>query len=190
MKANFLSSWRQHFVLEENMLEVDTTILTPEPILRTSGHVEKFSDFMVKDTSTGDCYRADHLLTQNLEKFAADPKCSVEKKAEYESVVRQADNYSKEEMGELFVKYKIKAPLTGNPLSAPVEFNLMFSTGIGPGNGIPGLVTVLLLYIHVHIHHVTDGREIRLSCDILLLLYIVSTCLHIQHVTDCYVIVM
>ena len=142
MKANFLSSWRQHFVLEENMLEVDTTILTPEPVLRTSGHVEKFSDFMVKDVATGDCYRADHLLVQFLERLSADPKCSEQKRAEFDSVIRQADNYGKEEMGDLFKKYGIKAPLTGNDLSAPAEFNLMFGTGIGPGNGIPGSVFV------------------------------------------------
>lgn len=34
MKANFLSLWREHFVLEEGMLEVDCTILTPEPVLK------------------------------------------------------------------------------------------------------------------------------------------------------------
>ena len=140
MKANFLSAWRQHFVLEENMLELDSTILTPEPVLRTSGHVEKFSDFMVKDVITGDCYRADHLLTQHLEKLVADAKCPTDKKEEYEAVVRQADNYDKEEMGRLFQLYNIRAPLTGNELSPPVDFNLMFSTSIGPGNGIPGYV--------------------------------------------------
>ena len=140
MKANFLSAWRQHFVLEENMLEVDATILTPEPVLRTSGHVEKFTDFMVKDVATGDCYRADHLLVQTLEKMGAEPKCPQEKKEEFDSVIRQADNYSKEEMAELFERYKIKAPLTGNDVTPPTEFNLMFGTGIGPGNGIPGWV--------------------------------------------------
>lgn len=30
--------------------------------LRTSGHVDKFADYMVKDAKTGECYRADHLL--------------------------------------------------------------------------------------------------------------------------------
>jgi len=30
--------------------------------LRTSGHVERFTDLMVKDTVTGECLRADHLL--------------------------------------------------------------------------------------------------------------------------------
>lgn len=34
MKANFLQAWRKHFVLEEQMLEVDTAMLTPEPVLK------------------------------------------------------------------------------------------------------------------------------------------------------------
>ena len=33
-KANLLQNWRQFFVLEEQMLEVDCSILTPEPVLR------------------------------------------------------------------------------------------------------------------------------------------------------------
>ena len=34
MKANLLQAWRKHFVLEEQMLEVDTAMLTPEPVLK------------------------------------------------------------------------------------------------------------------------------------------------------------
>jgi len=29
---------------------------------RASGHVDRFTDFMVRDTQTGDCFRADHLI--------------------------------------------------------------------------------------------------------------------------------
>ena len=38
------------------------TNLTPEPVLKTSGHVDRFTDLMVKDVETGDCYRADKIL--------------------------------------------------------------------------------------------------------------------------------
>ncbi len=34
MKANMLQVWRKHFVLEENMLEVDCSVLTPEAVLK------------------------------------------------------------------------------------------------------------------------------------------------------------
>lgn len=33
-KANLLQAWRSFFVLEEHMLEVDCSILTPEPVLK------------------------------------------------------------------------------------------------------------------------------------------------------------
>src|SRR5689334_12634583 len=33
LQANILSLWRNHFVLEENMLELDTTILTTHDVL-------------------------------------------------------------------------------------------------------------------------------------------------------------
>lgn len=49
LKANILDVWRQHFVLEENMLEMECTCLTPEVVLKTSGHVDKFTDLMVRE---------------------------------------------------------------------------------------------------------------------------------------------
>lgn len=30
--------------------------------LQASGHVDRFTDFMVTDVVTGECFRADHLL--------------------------------------------------------------------------------------------------------------------------------
>ncbi len=34
IKANLLALWRNHFVLEENMLEIDCTSVTPEAVLK------------------------------------------------------------------------------------------------------------------------------------------------------------
>lgn len=62
IEANLLSAWRQFFVLEEQILEIKATMLTPEPVLKTSGHVDRFTDFMVRDVKTTECFRADHLV--------------------------------------------------------------------------------------------------------------------------------
>ena len=35
--------WRNHFVVEEDMLEVEATTLTPATILKASGHVDRFA---------------------------------------------------------------------------------------------------------------------------------------------------
>ena len=37
VKANVQAFWRQHFVLEESMLEVECPAVTPEPVLKASG---------------------------------------------------------------------------------------------------------------------------------------------------------
>ena len=48
--------------------------MTPEIVLKASGHVERFTDFMVTDVKTGDCHRADHLLEAALEALLEDAK--------------------------------------------------------------------------------------------------------------------
>jgi glycyl-tRNA synthetase len=49
-------------VLEEGMMEVECPSVTPEVVLKASGHVDRFNDLMVKDVKTLECFRADHLL--------------------------------------------------------------------------------------------------------------------------------
>jgi glycyl-tRNA synthetase len=67
LQANILAEWRRHFIVEENMLEVDTTCMTPAPVFEASGHVARFADWMVKDTKNGEVLRADHLVKNVLQ---------------------------------------------------------------------------------------------------------------------------
>ena len=67
LQANIIAEWRKHFIIQEHMLELDTTIMTPAPVFETSGHVSRFADWMVKDLHTGDVLRADHLVEGVLE---------------------------------------------------------------------------------------------------------------------------
>ena len=67
LQANIIFEWRKHFIIDEHMLELDTTIMTPAPVFEASGHVARFADWMVKDTKTGDVLRADHLVKNVLE---------------------------------------------------------------------------------------------------------------------------
>ena len=62
-----LAEWRKHFIIEEDMLELDTTIMTLSDVLVTSGHVAKFADWMCKDVKTAEIFRADHLVEGVLE---------------------------------------------------------------------------------------------------------------------------
>merc|ERR1719322_1797218 len=140
MKSNLIQAWRSHFVLEEQMLEVDCTVLTPETVLDASGHVSRFADLMVKDTVNGECFRLDHLIKAALEKICADKKCSKETKADCEDIAIKLDGMTKDEMAAVLKKYEIKSPLTNNELTEPIEFNLMFQTHIGPTGALKGFL--------------------------------------------------
>jgi glycyl-tRNA synthetase len=141
MKHNMLKIWRNHFVLEDDLLELDCTIITPEPVLKASGHVERFADLMVKDVKNGECFRLDHLIKAHLEDLAKTTKnLSAELKQEYEDVIVRLDGFSTEEMKQVLAKYAIKSPITKNDLTDPIEFNLMFSTHIGPTGLVRGFL--------------------------------------------------
>ena len=164
LQAHIVDIWRKHFILEEDMLEVDCTVLTPHDVLKTSGHVDKFADWMCKDPKNGEIMRADHFVEAILEarlngdkeargqkvEEKDDPK-KKKKKAkseavklddavvkEYEEVLARIDNYDGPELGELIKKYDLKNPATGLLPSDPVSFNLMFQTSIGPSSNLPG----------------------------------------------------
>lgn len=164
LQANIVDLWRKHFILEEDMLEVDCTVLTPHEVLKTSGHVDKFADWMCKDPKNGEILRADHFVEAILEarlngdkeargqkvEEKDDPK-KKKKKAkseavklddavvqEYEEVLARIDNYDGPELGALIKKYDLKNPATGVLPSDPVAFNLMFQTSIGPSSNLPG----------------------------------------------------
>ena len=68
LKNHIEQFWREHFILEENLLEISGTCLTPEIVLKTSGHVDKFTDYAVKDAKTNQYFRADKLIKEWVEK--------------------------------------------------------------------------------------------------------------------------
>lgn len=137
VKNNLLALWRQHFVVEEAMLELEASCLTPEPVLKASGHVDKFTDLMVKDAETGVCYRADHLLRDHLS-VLLEGNVPKDQKDEMEGLRERLDELDQTEIDAMLAMYGAKAPDTGNALTPAYPFNLMFSTQIGPSGLMPG----------------------------------------------------
>lgn len=95
---------------------------------------------MVKDLKNGECFRLDHLIKNFLEKLASEKNATPAVKAECEDIVIKLDGMSKDEMGAILRKYDMKSPVTNNDLSDPMEFNLMFSTQIGPTGLVKGFL--------------------------------------------------
>lgn len=65
VKKGIITAWREHFVVEDGMLEVECPAVTPAQVLAASGHVQRFADLMVRDELSGECFRADKLLEES-----------------------------------------------------------------------------------------------------------------------------
>lgn len=161
LQTNIIETWRKHFVLEEDMLEVDSPMITPLAVLKTSGHVERFCDFVAKDSLNGEILRADHVIEEVLEarlkgdkeacgemaEVADDVKKKKKLKGktttealklddaviqEYSEILAKIDNYDGAGLSELISKHDIRNPSSGNKFKLPVYTqNLMFDVSIG-----------------------------------------------------------
>ncbi|KAI8852852.1 hypothetical protein BC829DRAFT_414283 [Chytridium lagenaria] len=129
---NMISLWRRHFVLEEDILEIECTNLTPESVFKTSGHVERFADYMqvLKGRLDDDAeLRAGTFDKKKVPKGKALPtQLTPEVKADYELILES--------------RLEIKSPESGNDITEPKLFNLMFETQIGPTGQFKGATSL------------------------------------------------
>lgn len=122
------------------MLKVDCPAITPYEVFKTSGHVEKFTDYICKDISTGEHYRADHVVRDELSRRMTEVKEMDPPLAqEYRMVLSHLDSYSCLELASIISKHKILSP-SGAQLEPPTPMNLMFETPIGPSGKSRGFL--------------------------------------------------
>ena len=148
IKENILALWKSHFVIEEGLLQIESTALTPQAVLKASGHVDKFTDIMVKDVKTGECFRADKLVEEYIQtvltydsiknnsvsRDLTRKTISLEERLELDCLSRRISSLSITELEAIILRFKLRSPSTGNELTRPYPFNLMFSTLIGPSS--------------------------------------------------------
>ena len=113
MKRRIETIWRRFYVVQEGYYEIECPTVGIEPIYVASGHVGGFSDKMFQCPHCQEFLRADHAA----EAFG----------------IPHAGTMSKTELHDVLVDKE--CPACGKVLG-PVEvfdFNLMFTTSIGPG---------------------------------------------------------
>ncbi len=120
IKRNIEAAWRRLYVEKLGSLEIESTTLLPEIVLRASGHLATFTDPIIKCTRCGRTYRADKLLeTFYAERGDAEGLASV-------------PGMSVQEMQRRIKEHGIRCEKCGGELGSIEKFNLMFKTSIGP----------------------------------------------------------
>ena len=113
MKRNWEAVWLETFLgLDANYHLIDTTIALPEAALKASGHVDHFTDLLVRCTKCKETYRADHLLEE------------VTKEAHEGLAPAEADAKIKE--------LAVRCTKCKGELGPSQPFNMMFPVAVGP----------------------------------------------------------
>ena len=111
MRRRILEVWRKHYVINAGCLELDGALIGPEALFQASGHLGEFDDALVGCMECGKQFRADHLIKGGEEMSRTDLSNEIS---------------------------KISCPNCSSALSEVSSFNLMFSTAVGAGMGLPG----------------------------------------------------
>jgi len=109
---NLRNLWWEEFVhRQQNIVGLDSAIISHPKVWEASGHVESFADVMVEDLVNHKRYRADHLVAEALPTVSADGLLPAE-------------------LDDIIQKNKIVSP-SGNPLSKAKYFNNLVEVEIG-----------------------------------------------------------
>jgi len=116
LKKKLIDYWRDFFVkTEDNIFEMEGSIILPESVFLASGHLKSFVDPITQCLKCKSIQRADDLIQEKTGKFV--------------------EGKSVKELTDIINSEKIKCPRCGGPLGEVKLFNLMLKTEISPVGG-------------------------------------------------------
>lgn len=110
IKNKIINIWRDMFLWEDEIDEIETPTIMPYDVLKKSGHVDRFTDYVVYDDNNV-CYRADHLMKDYFKEHNMD------------DMVDKIDSISKDTLEDYINHYK---PIKSSKYIDVKSSNLMF----------------------------------------------------------------
>ena len=113
MKNKFIDLWRRELVRRDGMMEIDGSQIMSKSVFIASGHINNFTDPIVKCSKCKSIFRADRYITEKTG----------------ENIPERMAN---EEMNSIIKKHDLKCANCNGDLDAVKQFNMMFKVDIGP----------------------------------------------------------
>lgn len=115
LKRRVEREFRRFFIEPLNILEMESSIVTPGKVFEASGHVKAFREPLVVCSNCGKKFRADHLLQE---------ECGLSE--------TKTEKLSLKEITSVIREQNIKCPECDGALGNAQYFMTMFTTKIGP----------------------------------------------------------
>ena len=111
LKNNIMNLWRNYYINQEQFYEIEAPTIMPRETLKASGHVDNFTDPMVKCSECKEVYRADHIIEDAINK--------------------EVEGLPDETLTQIIQDNNIVCENCGGKLGDVESYNLMFKTQIG-----------------------------------------------------------
>ncbi|MGB9135504.1 MAG: glycine--tRNA ligase [Candidatus Bathyarchaeia archaeon] len=115
LKQRVEARFRDFFIKPLNIIEMESSVITPAKVFEASGHVKAFREPMAECQKCRRWFRADHLLQEQAKMSDT-----------------QTERLSLEELGAELGKHGVQCPECKGELGKPKYFMTMFTTTIGP----------------------------------------------------------
>src|ERR687886_2768577 len=113
MKNKFIDLWRREIIRRDGMIEIDGSQIMSKSVFVASGHIDNFTDPIIKCTKCNSTFRADRYITEKTGENVAE---------------RQAD----EDINAIIRKYNLNCPKCNGQFGSVSRFNMMFKVGVSP----------------------------------------------------------
>jgi glycyl-tRNA synthetase len=113
MKNKFIDLWRRELVRRDGMMEIDGSQIMSKSVFIASGHINNFTDPIVKCSKCKSIFRADRYITEKTDQNIP-------------------ERMANEEMDAIIKKHDLKCANCNGELGAVKRFNMMFKVDIGP----------------------------------------------------------
>ena len=113
MKNNFIELWRRELLRRDDMIEIDGSQIMSRSVFVASGHLDNFTDPILKCKNCGATFRADRYITEKTGKDVP-------------------ELLSGNEIDEMVQEFDLKCASCKGTFYESSRFNMMFKVEIGP----------------------------------------------------------
>lgn len=113
LKNKFIDLWRRELVRRDGMLEIDGCQIMSKSVFVASGHLDNFTDPIIKCSNCKSTFRADRYIAERTR----------------ENISERSDDLN---MDATIKKYDLRCPNCNGTFEKVSRFNMMFGLGIGP----------------------------------------------------------